>query len=361
MKNNIIPYQITRQHDPELEKIVSDRHDELMTLARKNARHYASKNLPSPEETIIDPYVGDLRNGYYHLSSQIAKHLQPGSHFPAARMELVHLQDKDKKLTDEIRKKQNQNQSDKYEIENFDPKSLQSRRNFAIWFVVIIAITEIAYNTKAFQILGENMLFALVISIGISASVFLFSHLIPTWIKGAKTKLMRCLIAIGSLLAVTGLFIALAMFRSQYLEAHGEHVSPWYFVMINLFLFVVATLLSYKVLPTWKEFKDNSHRIRIFKDIEKRKAEIEKLNKDREDLKAELLERAKSRMQLANYAHYSTGEIRSMYRSCLGVFQSTNLLHRSDKRVPKCFTDEAKDVEIDRFEITYPEANNLES
>ena len=132
---------------------------------------------------------------------------------------------------------QNQTENDRYEIENFNPKSLQSRKNIAIWITFCIAIAEIFYNTNAFQILGETMLFALIISIGVSVGVFAFSHLTPFFIKSQKTKLMRWVVVIACLLTATGLFIALANFRSQYLATHGFQVSPWYFVMINLFFF----------------------------------------------------------------------------------------------------------------------------
>src|ERR1035437_6873576 len=116
---------------------------------------------------------------------------------------------------------------------------------------LIISIGEIMFNTKSFQVTGENMLFALILSISVSFAVFVFSHIAPFLYKSRKTTFQRRLVLFGSLLFVTGLFTALAIFRSTYLANHDVHIDPFYFVIINLFFFVVSALLSFFVLPSW--------------------------------------------------------------------------------------------------------------
>jgi flagellar biosynthesis protein FliP len=168
---------------------------------------------------------------------------------------------------------------------------------------------------------------------------------------------MRRLIVASSLLLIMLVFTSLAIFRTQYLAAHGTNVSPVYFVIVNLFFFIVALLLSYFILPTWNELKENAHSIKLYKGIQKRTAEIQRLQAEKEAIKDSLLERNKMRIQIAHYAEYAVMEVKSMFRESLGIFQSTNLLHRSDKCVPLCFSTATNDIEVDRFEISFTHPN----
>ncbi len=358
-KDSMIKF--TRPHDPVLESMTLTTHEELKTLARKNGEHHAMRNMPGPSETNLEPYTNDLKNGYHRLAAQVFKLLQPDSHFPEARMDIEHMKDKDKRLDDEIKYRQNENQRIQYELGNFNPKVLHARTRMAVLISVIIAIGEIVYNTKAFQIVGENLMFAFVISTAISVAVFAFSHLIPFLLKATRTKLMRRIIILASIGFVIVVFTALAIFRTQYLAAHGLNVSPVYFVVINLFFFVVALLLSYFLLPTWKELKENSDKVKKYKDIERRKKEIITMQKEQEANKLELLERNKARMQINYYSQYVINEVIGMYKESLGIFESSNLLFRTDRCIPACFSSKINDLDIERLKMTFTNSNKFVS
>jgi len=360
MKNNHIA-PIVFRHEPVIERLIASRHQELIEQAKKNGQHFALKNLPAPDETNIEPYINDLKNGYFHLAAQVSKHLQTGSHGPEARMEIVHLQDKDKQLAEEIKNREHQNHMAMYELGNFNPTALNDRFRIASLVSLIITIGEILYNTKAFQIIGENMLFAFIISVSITVAVLAFSNLVPFVLKAVKKKLHRWLVIFASFALIMGLFISLAIFRTQYLAAHGQKVSPVNFVIINIFFFIVATLLSYFVLPTWKEIRDHAHKNKKYKEKERRVVEIKNLYAEKEAIKENLLERNKVRIQLANYDLYLINEVKSMFRESLGAFQSSNLINRSDKCVPKGFSDQANDIEIEQLNDSITNLNRLAS
>ena len=276
-------------------------------------------------------------------------------------MDIDHMKEKDKKLGDEIKQRQDDNNRIHYDLGDFNPKNLQARVRMSIWISAIIALGEVVYNTLAFQIVGENLLFSFIISVAVSVAVFAFSHFIPFLLKSIENKLKRRLTLVGCLAFVTGLFIALAMFRSKYLAAHDMIISPVYFVVINLFFFVVALLLSYFLLPTWAEFKENSQRISKYKNMEKNKKEIQELSSQQEANKSELLEKNKARLQMNYYAQYCLNVVAGMYKESLGIFQSNNLLYRTDKAVPTCFSATESNLEIERLKISFTNPNKYTS
>ena len=280
--HNTVTKYTSRVYDPKLEEVIQHKDVELKELARKNAKHFAKQNLPHPVGDSLASYTGEIKTGFEKLSSDVLDHLQPEAHFPEAKMDADHFKEKDKNLENEIKDREDKNRADEYEMGNANHGNISKRIRGAVIITIIITIGEILFNTKAFQILGESMLFALLISISISIGVLIFAHMIPLLYKGAKTTIQKRLIVIGSILLITGLFYVIAILRSEYLADHDVHISPFYFVIFNLFFFIVSALLSYFILPAWEEIKENSKHLKVINNIKKRKDEIEQLKKQRE-------------------------------------------------------------------------------
>ena len=170
--------------------------------------------------------------------------------------------------------------------------------------------------------------------------------MVPLLYKAAHTKLQRRLILAGAMLLVTGLFTALAIFRSQYLASHEVYISPGYFVLINQFFFIVSGLLSFFVLPTWAEIKQNAALIRLHRTILKRRKKIERLKQEREANRHQLSEKTKERIRLVHTANYSADVFRKMYKQSIEVFKRTNLTYRTDGRAPDCFSEVVEEADI---------------
>jgi cell division protein FtsB len=338
--------------DPALEEMIKKRDIELKELARKNAKHFARRNLPLTEGDDLSQYTGDIRAGYEKLAADIFHHLQPASQFPEAKADAEYYREKDKQLEEELKTKEAQNLNDQFELHDFHQGTIPARIKWAIISTVIITIGEILYNTKAFQITGENLLFALILSICISFAVFVFSHMTPLLIKSAKNKIQRIVISAGAFVLVSGIFTALAIFRSNYLAAHDVHINPFYFVIINLFFFIVSSLLSFFVLPTWAEIKQNAHSLKLYYAIKKRKKEIKNIKAEREKIKEIILERTKVRIRVAHYSNYIAEIIRKMYLESIEIFKTTNLTYRAERRVPDCFAKMHTEADIQDFQFT---------
>ncbi len=332
--------------DTVLEEMIQKRDSELKEQTRKNAKHFARQNLPAPESDNISHYTGEIKAGYEKLASEVMHYLQPEAHFPEAKMDADFFKEKDKNLENEIKVREDNNRNDEYEMGNFNHGSIVKRMIWAGILSLIVTLGEIIFNTKAFQVTGESMLFALILSFSVSVAVLAFAHFSTFLYKGAKTTLQRRLILFGCLTFVTIVFSVLAIFRSEYLADHEVHINPSYFVVVNLFFFIVSAFLSFFILPTWTEIKQNTQHLLTLKRINKRKKEIGKLKQERQEIKKTVLERTKDRLRVIHYANSANDRIRKMYFETLEIFKSTNLMYRTDKIIPECFSQQVSEPDI---------------
>jgi hypothetical protein len=352
MKNQSITISTRNIHDPVMEDMMQKRDAELKELARKNAKHFAKRNLPSSRGDNLSHFTGEIRAGYEKLATDVSFHLQPSAHFPEAKMDAEYFKEKTLNLENEIKEKEVQIRNDEYELNDFDQSSIPSRIRWALIGTIIITVGEIMYNTKAFQVTGENLLFSLILSICISFAIFIFSHITPLLYKGVGSKLQRCLVVVGSFFIVTSLFVALAIFRSSYLASHDVHINPTYFIVINIFFFIVSTLLSFFVLPSWSEIKQNALRLKIYYAMRRKAKEVDLLKGEIDKIRITILERTKLRLRIAHHANYAADRIRKMYWEALEIFKTTNLTYRSDGKTPDCFNDNLPEPNIDDFNYT---------
>ncbi|MCI0618220.1 hypothetical protein L0244_35025, partial [bacterium] len=100
---------VTSQLSPEIENIILKKDIELKELARKNARHFAKRNLPAPSGDFLLPYIGEIKTGHEQLVARVNQMLQPQTHFPEASMDNDLFKEKDMHIDSEIKAKEDQN------------------------------------------------------------------------------------------------------------------------------------------------------------------------------------------------------------------------------------------------------------
>jgi len=337
MKSRSIVQQTGNIIDPTIENMMLIRDAELKLLAEKNAKNFALRNLPALIGDNIGSYTGELKGGYEKLASDVFHRLQPEAHFPEAKVDADYFREKALEIDTEITELESLNQRDENDLKSFGQNNIPGRIAWAMISTSLITLGEVMFNTKAFQVTGENLLFAFLLSLCISFAVLIFSHITPLLFKGAKNRLQRILVVVGASSLVTCLFVALAIFRSSYLATHDIHIEPFYFVIINIFFFIVSSLVSYFILPSWEEMKKSAQMIKLTQTIKKRKIRIVVLKKERDQINQTIMERTKMRLRIAYYANYAVERIRKMYFESMGTFKTTNLLTRKDNAVPDCF------------------------
>ena len=357
MKTQALTINSGNIHFPAVEELIQKKSIELKDWARKEGKHFGKQNLPALDEESLAPRTGNLKAGCEHLAAEVSHLLQAAAGFPEAKMDADHFKEMDKGLDAKIKSREDKNRHDDYELGDHSHNNIPMRIKITAIATFIISIGETMYNTKSFQVTGESMLFAFILSICVSFAVFIFSHVAPFLYKGVKTPFQRRLVVIGSLLLVTLLFIALAIFRSKYLAKHDIDISPFYFVIINLFFFIVSTLISFFLLPSWAEIKENASKIKLALAITKRKKEIEEFKKQKEEIRKTILERTKNRVRIAHYANYSAERIRKLYFETVEIFKSTNLTYRTDQQIPISFSAIVPPIDIKDFEIIFNTSN----
>ena len=357
MKNQLLISP--RQEDPALEKLIQLKDAELKEMARRNARHFAKRNLPAPSEGELSHFTGDIKTGYEKLYAEVYKAKQPASHFPEAKMEGDYFKDKDSGLTNKINTLEDENDTDKYELENFHQGILSLKLWLVLIGTLVIFSGEVVFNAKAFQVIVENLFFALALSVAISFAVLVGSHFAAFLYKDAKTAFKRRMIVLCSLAIATIVFMVIAHIRSLYLSNHDIDINPLYFVVFNLFLLVISTLLSFALLPTWHEVKAEFKHLRLDREVKKRRRQIEKLNAERGKIKDIVLERTEQRMRIFHYMNDTAEQIRKMYFETIEVFKNTNLIYRTDRKTPDCFSQTPDEPNIEDVALTFISTNRI--
>jgi hypothetical protein len=351
----------SRPHDPVLENLIANKFAELKDLAEKTGRHFGETNMPEPNCRNVAPFLGELNAGCEKLGAEVSRHHLPESHLPEGKMDIDHFKEKDATLNKEITTLEDKNHDDGFDLKNFTPAILYAQLRLAVLYSFIIMLGEIIFNTKAFQVTGENMLVALILSISVSFAVVAFSHFAAFIYKAAKSPSQRKKVVVLSLAIATAVFIALAIFRSWYLAGHGVQISPVYFVIINLFFFLVTALISLHMLPTWGEIKENFERLKLYHAIRKREKEIENLKKEKESIRQKILESSKWRVKEMHYAQYCQDMVRKMYHELVAIFIRTNLTYRKDRQTPACFTEAHPEPDIPGFTFNGKPTKNIPS
>lgn len=352
MKNNSLS-KIERISDPVLEQKITKGHQELNEQAVKDARHYADRNQPGISDQNIQPYIGNIKAGYEKLGAEIFIALQPSVNFPEGKLDIDNYKEKDRKLDEKIREKEDENRQDKYDLGDFNSHDIPARVKWALISTLIITIGDVIYNTKAFQVTGENLLFSLLISLALSFGIFLFSHVTALLIKKFIKKWQKWSVGIGSIILVGGVSYALAIFRSSYLALHDININPGFFVIINLFLFIISVLVSYFLLPSWEELKENKSKLQIYKRIQRRSKEIVAINEEKLKNKLVLDEINKIRLRIISYATYYGDLINKMYVETVEKFKSTNLTSRTDRKIPACFHQPIPEANISESNLPF--------
>jgi hypothetical protein len=338
---------VTYKLDPEVDRKIESGHIRLMETARINGRHLAEKNLPDPRGGRVTSYTGEIKAGYERLIAEVLESTQPATHYPESKIDADFYRLKCEGIDTSINELERQNLNDSYHLNGYDPGGIISRLLIVLFLTGLVFLGEAIFNTKAFLITGDNLLFATTLSVCLSAAVFIFSHVSVFLIKKSRSVWKRRLIIASVLLLVTGLFIAMAVFRSRYLEAHGVIVEPYYFVIINIFFFIVSALMSYFFLPSWEELKEANDKRKISRQIKRRNKEIKSLNGQKDLIKVRIKDDSKMRARMIYLTKYVLNKVQKMYREAQATFISTNLNFRRDGQCPSCFNDQFDDISID--------------
>lgn len=332
--------------DHGLENHIDKKHSELKDRAAKYGEHFGRKNLPKSGRDNFAPYIGQLKHGYEELSAYSHQKLQPDAHLPKATMKVERAKERDKHYDSQIAEKNNNIGSDIFRLGDYHPKYFLSRLLIALIATGIIFIGDISLNIRAFEFMGGSYLRALLVAVSCSMALFLLSHATPLIYKSCKTKSQRILVIASSLLLALGISTAFAVLRSLMYSTQNTFISPLWFVIVNMFLFIIGTIVSFFFMPTWDELKEHLHNLGKWMRIKKEEKQVENLKKIKEANKDEALNDSIEHYQAVIYAKHIDERIKRMYREAVQIFVNTNLIFRNDAQVPECFNSMPDDPDL---------------
>ena len=359
MKNAIQPV-ITNYHNNELEKLISKKDSDLKALARKQGKNFADRKLPSSSGDRLQPYIGEIKSGYEELCANLNSQLQPASHFPEVKTEVMNAEAEEHKTNEEIQKLEEQNRNSMYELEN---GNIEKGNNAIIMIFVVtalISLSEVFFNSLAFQAIGENTLVSLIIGLSLTIAILLLAHLTALFYKKIQNPIKRNLLVFGTLILVLSIFTVMGNMRAIAMEKLGTSVSSISFIVINSFFFIVTALLSYKYYPTKEERQKREAYNKLQKDIAQRQSEIKQHRNRMELIKSHVNEKAKQTLHQAYYVEYTLERINKLYKEAIQIFISTNMLYRTDRKAPDCFSDVIPELEINKDFYIYKPNNEEE-
>lgn len=336
---------IYRYQKKDLEDFLYQSHDTIIKdTAIPLGKDLAQRNKPEVDCAKEQVYCGVISGAYNRLMMKAKTELQ-------SEIEQHHLIADKKKFDDELDllekelvEKENETRLCKRDLDQCDNSLLKKEKRYKRirWFLVFLILTDTLLSSVAMQSMGNSLLVSYFIGLGIGLGIFFISERIPEIIEKGNTRLQKRLIAV-SIFSVLGiLFYVLGVFRTINFtssNAFGDGVKPVYFMALNLFFVLVATTVSYFSRPTKKE--------RIILDLWKiKKEELEVLNTKLDKIKNTIsslkdtqMNNELSRKQLLIYAKDIQQLIQHFYEEAQKTFMSTNLIHRSDAKIPEFFSD----------------------
>lgn len=334
-----------------VDELIDKKFPKLLERAQMDGSHQGAGHNPAVDTSGIEPNIGVYKAACEAIIAEIMQFVMPASSREEAKMEADHYKEKDKILDEEITQKEEGKRQAKYKLGHSDAHGVAIKLIIVGVATLIFSIGDVFYNTMSFLITGENTFFALVLSCAFSFAIFLFSHVATFFYKSIKTPIQRRMVLIGTLLLVTALFYGLGIYRSMYLENHDVHVSPFSFVIFNLFLFIVSALLSFFILPSWKEIVENISRMKLLAEIARCTKEIEKLKKEKEEIKKILYEKSQGRIRNMDYAKRTMNRVNKHYHEIVSHYINAYINARKDGKVPKSFTRKIPDLDISDYEF----------
>jgi len=185
----------------------------------------------------------------------------------------------------------------------------------AHWCIVGgLFVAEFPLNTVAFEIFRENMLFTVLVTLGLAFTLLLLAHISGIYLKEpSRTREQNCGMAVFAVVAV-GVIAAVALLRERVLGEHSDRGVTYAFVVIQLLIFLVAVATTYAAHDPLRD----------------QKLRCERARKALNEIRAR---RQKEHRQ----SQLEADRVRDIAQLLMAAYEGENIKHRTDES-PTCRT-----------------------
>jgi hypothetical protein len=344
MKKNLS--EISSFRNEKVEKLLTEGSAEINDFGKNMGANLAERLLPQAIGGSLAAIIGGIKAKAEKLCICVCKGLQSAVHFPEVNTDKLRVEAETKKALEVI---------NELKFKNNDAITEQKKLNVGSFYnnvreirikSFLLFMAEAFFTSLSFQFFGENLLVSILIAIPFTMAVSEYSRLVADQYKKYHNPIKRRVFLMLATLFASLVFLGLSYYRSQALGKEGVSIGTLFFVLINIFIFLVSAFLHYKYSPTKEEtLKFHAHK-RLKKEIDQRKAEIIKIEEHINELEVNLNEKAKLAIEIDHYAKNCIEEVKKIYEEAVEIFKSTNIMLRKDGEIPECFAEPTPKLEI---------------
>jgi hypothetical protein len=313
MKLSLLPTTKKIYTNQDIDKMIEAEHAKIKAEAYNSGKHDGMKDpaMPLTQGDKLIHYIS-FKSGYESLIIKVLQTIQPITQIAEGKMEKDNANAHTIQLTDAKEKIQKQINFLKRELGNYDPSELESRIHKTTILGIGLFIGEVALNTQAFQVTGENLLSSFILSASVSLAVSLGAHFAGRKYKDATTKLERRTVIVVSIVGITIVSSVIASLRTIFLQRIGVDVNPIYFTVFNIVFFLIAAFATWYLYPTKEEIENNRENLQKYKQL--KKLEKEKTAKEIQlsEHEKSSSEKLKENLRALVYAEYAIERIKVM-------------------------------------------------
>lgn len=345
---------------PEVEKLLAETRSEQIDTARRDGKYAGLKNLPDLQELSCVAHLVPFKTQTEQKRSQSLTILQPDLHIEAIK----RIDTKHKADTEQISANRSElehlNEVDRRELEGKTPPE-PPKSNLLGWILVmLIALSDIAFNSAAFEFMGDALGFAIGIAIGVAVATFVLSKGITYCLRRVNEGERKWYAYAGAItfIAIAGFWV-LSEFRTSQMAANGHEgsASSVSFLLLNLFFFAAAIIIGLLFFPKDNQPACDRNLAQRFQKIKEREDEIERLKKKLEEINANAAVERRKHLAILSYTVHTVNRFRSIYLEAVATWKSTNLLSRPDRGMPQSFSETVPEPDPLQFDI--PPSFNL--
>ncbi|NVN95459.1 MAG: hypothetical protein HXX18_09280 [Bacteroidetes bacterium] len=329
--------KVTTFQNKEVEANFKQKEKEVMTLAQRSGKTFGGNNLPEPIGDNLVPYIGDFKTICEELVSYTDEKLQSHSHVPEFNTDKNNVMEEEGKIKEHNSEIENSLKNLKSEIESMDVEDFDKKIKFILIVSTILCLSESAFNTIAFEAVGDNLLFAIALAVPITILILLISHVFGTQVRKIQNPTTKKLTIVGVLLAMIPIFYVLGSLRTIVMEKEGNTgIGIITFIIINYFFFIATAILSYKYWPTKEESLQHEELKKLKAEYKKKEKELKNNHQHMTQLNVGLNSKAIHINHISYSREYYVDKATKLYNKAVSVFIKNNIMHRSDRKIPDC-------------------------
>lgn len=321
----------------EVDSLIETEREKILKAASANGRHWGLQNMPAAQGDKLAPFILQIKTQCEQLALKALHLLKPALHLPQGKIDADWADMHHKRLGGEVDEMDKHIALYRRDLDGYNPAEISKRLAISFLLSLGLFIAEIALNTQAFQVFGDNQLYCLLLAFSVSLAVGLGAHVAGRQFKDAKTTFKRRLVVIVSFICISVFSTVIASLRAQFQQKIGVDINPLDFIIFNIGLFLAAAVAAFYFHPNKDELDWNRDKLQKLKEL--KKLLIKKQAKVREQVNHELSSKKTLHEHLDSTmsAEYAIERVKGVYGEAVGAFINANMLCR--KELSNCFGD----------------------